>query len=395
MKFSKLKEIIKEELKYQDVFKKALKKYNISSPDELDDKKKKEFYDFLDTNWDAGKNETDLDEYGVKGMEWGDKLKFPDDEKMKKRLAQFKNRSYRKWARESGLEPDHLDNLNRWKEMNNIEEKAVSKNQQQFMGMVHAVQKGKLDPSKVSQKVKDTAENMKNKDVKDFASTKHKRLPTKITEKLKDDIKKYDIKNGIWKKENNIRNIKEEISAISVNNKYRYSLDGGDLIVKVTALTNDSVDVVVEKPGDSGKKVGQKLSFPKKSFKFGFVKEGVKMKSEQKLREYIKREIKNILKEAKFIDSKNLKTGSEKIKLSLDLDVKFAINEDSYNDGDSTIEINLNYNNKDEIEKKIRDVIGDFFEKKYSKELKGKKLKERDGSSALLPFPNTMRDKYK
>ena len=52
---------------------------------------------------------------------------------------------------------------------------AVSKAQQRFMGMVHAVQKGDMEaPSK---EVEKAADSMKKSDAKDFASTKHKGLP--------------------------------------------------------------------------------------------------------------------------------------------------------------------------------------------------------------------------
>jgi len=54
-------------------------------------------------------------------------------------------------------------------------EKAVSKSQQRFMGMVRAVQKG--DMKAPSPEVAKAAKTMKKKDAKDFASTKHKGLP--------------------------------------------------------------------------------------------------------------------------------------------------------------------------------------------------------------------------
>ena len=61
-----------------------------------------------------------------------------------------------------------------------LNEKAVSKQQQKFMGMVHAVQKGKMKaPSKLIAK---TAKGMSDKAAHDFAATKHKGLPTKVTE---------------------------------------------------------------------------------------------------------------------------------------------------------------------------------------------------------------------
>src|SRR6056300_871780 len=68
---------------------------------------------------------------------------------------------------------------------------AVSKKQQKFMGMVHALNKGEIKPSDVSKDVQDVAKDMKKKDAKDFASTKHKGLPMKkeVLNKLKEMIK--------------------------------------------------------------------------------------------------------------------------------------------------------------------------------------------------------------
>ena len=59
----------------------------------------------------------------------------------------------------------------------NIEEKAVSKAQQRFFGMVRAAQKGEMeDPSP---EVSKAAASMSKSDVKDFAKTKHAKLPEK------------------------------------------------------------------------------------------------------------------------------------------------------------------------------------------------------------------------
>lgn len=58
-----------------------------------------------------------------------------------------------------------------------LDEKAVSKSQQKFMGMVHAAQKGEKAASPEVAKV---AKSMGKKDAKDFAKTKHKGLPEKI-----------------------------------------------------------------------------------------------------------------------------------------------------------------------------------------------------------------------
>jgi hypothetical protein len=60
---------------------------------------------------------------------------------------------------------------------------AVSKAQQRFMGMVHAAQKG--DMENPSPEVAKVAADMSDKDAKDFASTKHKGLPNKKEEQIK------------------------------------------------------------------------------------------------------------------------------------------------------------------------------------------------------------------
>ena len=48
------------------------------------------------------------------------------------------------------------------------------------MGIVRAIQKGDAPASKFSKKAKDVAKSMKGKDVKKYASTKHKGLPTRV-----------------------------------------------------------------------------------------------------------------------------------------------------------------------------------------------------------------------
>src|SRR6056300_971721 len=68
---------------------------------------------------------------------------------------------------------------------------ALSKKQQKFMGIVRSIQKGEQPASKFNKDAQDVAKDMKKKDVKDFASTKHKGLPMKkeILGKLKEMIK--------------------------------------------------------------------------------------------------------------------------------------------------------------------------------------------------------------
>ena len=66
---------------------------------------------------------------------------------------------------------------------------AQSKQQQKFMGIVRAIQKGEQPASKFSKKAQDAADDMKKKDVEKFASTKHKVLPKKVEQALREKIR--------------------------------------------------------------------------------------------------------------------------------------------------------------------------------------------------------------
>ena len=68
---------------------------------------------------------------------------------------------------------------------------AVSKAQQQFMGIVRAMQKGDITKKGEAGEV---ADDMSKKDVKKYASTKHKGLPKKVK---KETMKKSRIKEII------------------------------------------------------------------------------------------------------------------------------------------------------------------------------------------------------
>ena len=68
---------------------------------------------------------------------------------------------------------------------------AKSKQQQKFMGMVHALNKGDIKPSDVSKSVKDVAKTIKKSDAEDFASTKHSGLPKKVKEQILKALKEY------------------------------------------------------------------------------------------------------------------------------------------------------------------------------------------------------------
>tara|TARA_A100001515_G_scaffold79231_2_gene62898 strand:+ start:1638 stop:2840 length:1203 start_codon:yes stop_codon:yes gene_type:complete len=64
-----------------------------------------------------------------------------------------------------------------------------SKQQQKFMGLVHAYKKGEVPASKVSKAVKDAAKSMSKKSVKKYAKTKHDDLPKKVGEDKVDKTK--------------------------------------------------------------------------------------------------------------------------------------------------------------------------------------------------------------
>ena len=65
------------------------------------------------------------------------------------------------------------------KDQEQLDEKSVSKAQQRFMGMAHAIQKGKKIPG-ASKVLKAAAKSMTKKAGHDFAATKHKGLPEKV-----------------------------------------------------------------------------------------------------------------------------------------------------------------------------------------------------------------------
>ena len=56
--YSSEDEMSPKQKKYQAFFNKALKKFGVKSPQELEGDKRKEFFDYIDANW-KGDNESD------------------------------------------------------------------------------------------------------------------------------------------------------------------------------------------------------------------------------------------------------------------------------------------------------------------------------------------------
>lgn len=110
-------------------------------------------------------------------------------------LAATKHNKAKGWTRPTGAKKDASDasksaaalaklmakkDRQTSKAEESLDEKAKSKAQQRFMGMVHATQKGEPAPSKEVAKV---AKEMPKKAAKDYASTKHKGKPEHVKKK--------------------------------------------------------------------------------------------------------------------------------------------------------------------------------------------------------------------
>ncbi len=78
-KGKKLHATYNEDSDYQEFFKGVLAKFNVESPDELSDEKKKEFFEYIDANW-VGDNEKAEDTAAADTL-------VPNGEKKKKDLA--------------------------------------------------------------------------------------------------------------------------------------------------------------------------------------------------------------------------------------------------------------------------------------------------------------------
>lgn len=91
-------------------------------------------------------------------------------------------------------------NLKPVTEKTEIDEKSVSKKQQGLMGVAYSVEKGDKElkdiPKSYRGKVKKVVDSMSKKQVKDFAETKHKKLPNKVETK---EEEKYDLNDAMLK----------------------------------------------------------------------------------------------------------------------------------------------------------------------------------------------------
>jgi len=66
---------------------------------------------------------------------------------------------------------------------------ATSQQQQKLFGLALAVKRGEVSPSEVSDEVKDIVDRMSEKDIEDFAGTKHAGLPKKVEQQIREMVR--------------------------------------------------------------------------------------------------------------------------------------------------------------------------------------------------------------
>jgi len=81
--------------------------------------------------------------------------------------------------------------IEKLKESANLNEKSVSKDQQQAAGAALAAKKGETPVSELQGASKEMYDSMTKKELEDFAGTKHAGLPEKVDENKSQLVKKH------------------------------------------------------------------------------------------------------------------------------------------------------------------------------------------------------------
>ena len=151
--------------KYEKFFRSALKKFGVESPAELSPEKKKEFYDYVDKNYEGDHEKDNPNAEAKEAYEEG--------------TDEYLNHC-------KDMTPGQGEINQNDENAKNLDEKAVSQQQQKLMGLAYAVKKGEIDaPSPEIQKI---ADSMSLEELKKMAEGKHKDLPVKKEVKEEDKV---------------------------------------------------------------------------------------------------------------------------------------------------------------------------------------------------------------
>ena len=137
-----------------------------------------------------------------------------------------------------------------------IAEKAVSKSQQRFMGMVCAYKKGEMENA--SDEVVEAAKSMSKKDACDFAGTKHDELPEKVAEEKEESCpkcKKCPCECGHMDREKRTYRelLKNKLRAMGMKNPMMLGApDDAEKVMKI--MTSSSAKMTSEGYGKKKKK---------------------------------------------------------------------------------------------------------------------------------------------
>lgn len=150
--------------KYDKFFRAALKKFGVSSPAQLPTDKKKEFYNYVDRNYrgDHEQQNPNAESYRIK--------------EVAKKQYELGTDAYTEYVK--SITPGQPT----YNEETELDEKAVSQQQQKLMGLAYAVKRGDIDAP--SPEIQELANSMSMKDLKKYASTKHESLPVRVKEEL-------------------------------------------------------------------------------------------------------------------------------------------------------------------------------------------------------------------
>ena len=131
-------------------------------------------------------------------------------------------------------------------EEEDINEKSVSKKQQQFFGIVRAMQKGDLPKKGKAGKV---SKEISKKDAEDFAETKHKGLPTRVKKETKENYLDMVGKSYNKNMQNKIADIKPSLKWESILEDEFSKIIENVIFPKMTK--KDFIKTIMESPEET------------------------------------------------------------------------------------------------------------------------------------------------